>query len=80
MMQPQWIKRLLRVVATAPIIAVVTAVAYGCHAKAFVAGFLYLLPITFVAFGWGFFEASIASLLAVGCLDYFFTEPFFTSI
>ena len=77
MMRPLWIKRLLRVVATAPIIAVVTAVAYGCHAKAFVAGFLYLLPITFVAFGWGFFEASIASLLAVGCLDYFFTEPLF---
>jgi two-component system sensor histidine kinase KdpD len=72
-----WTKRLLRVLASAPIIALVTAVAYSAHAKSFVAGFIYLFPIMLIAFGWGFIEASIASLLAVGCLDYFFTEPLF---
>jgi two-component system, OmpR family, sensor histidine kinase KdpD len=76
-MKQHWIKRLLRALVTAPIVAAVTVIAYGCHAKAFAAGFLYLLPIVFIAFGWGFFEASIASVLAVGCLDYFFTEPLF---
>jgi two-component system, OmpR family, sensor histidine kinase KdpD len=76
-MKRLWIKRLWRALATAPIVTVVTVVAYGCHAKAFVAGFLYLLPIMLIAFGWGIFEASVASVLAVGCLDYFFTEPLF---
>jgi two-component system sensor histidine kinase KdpD len=76
-MQQHWIKRLFRALATVPVVAGVTTIAYTCHAKAFVAGFIYLLPITFVAFGWGVFEASVASLLAVGCLDYFFTEPLF---
>src|ERR1700742_2442802 len=76
-MKRLWIKRLSRALATAPVVTAVTVVAYGCHAKAFVAGFLYLLPIMLIAFGWGIFEASVASVLAVGCLDYFFTEPLF---
>ena len=68
---------MLRALVAAPIVAAVTGIAYGCHVKAFAAGFIYLLPIMLIAFGWGFFEASIASVLAVGCLDYFFTEPLF---
>ena len=76
-MAGSWSKRLLRVLASAPIVALVTVIAYGAHAKSFVAGFIYLFPIMLIAFGWGFIEASIASVLAVGCLDYFFTEPLF---
>ena len=71
------ITRGLRILATALIVAALTAIAYECHAKAFVAGFLYLLPIVFIAFGWGWLEASVASVLAAGCLDYFFTAPVF---
>jgi two-component system, OmpR family, sensor histidine kinase KdpD len=76
-MPRSWSKRLLRVLASVPIVALVTVVAYGAHTKSFVAGFIYLFPIMLIAFGWGFIEASIASVLAVGCLDYFFTEPLF---
>lgn len=72
-----WSKQVLRTLASALIVAFVTAIAYGTHSKSFVAGFLYLLPIMLIAFKWGFLEASIASVLAVGCLDYFFTEPLF---
>jgi two-component system, OmpR family, sensor histidine kinase KdpD len=68
-------RRLLRLPASALIIALVTWIAYASHAKSFVAGFLYLFPVMLLAFGWGFFEATFASVLAVGCLDYFFTEP-----
>jgi two-component system, OmpR family, sensor histidine kinase KdpD len=76
-MPGSWSERLLRVLASALIVALVTVVAYGAHAKSFVAGFIYLFSIMLIAFGWGFIEASIASVLAVGCLDYFFTEPLF---
>ena len=72
-----WTKRLMRLLASALIIALVTVVAYFAHAKSFAAGFLYLFPIMLIAFGWGLIDASIASVLAVGCLDYFFTEPLF---
>src|SRR5215813_12388974 len=71
------IKRLLRVAASALIVVLVTAIAHGSHAKSFVAGFIYLFPITLIAFRWGFIEASVASVLSVGCLDFFFTEPLF---
>jgi two-component system sensor histidine kinase KdpD len=71
------IARGLRILATVLIIATLTSVAYECHAKAFVAGFLYLLPIVFIAFGWGWLEATVASVLAAASLDYFFTAPVF---
>ena len=76
-MRHRIITRGLRILATALIIAALTAIAYECHTKAFIAGFLYLLPIVFIAFGWGWLEATVASVLAAGCLDYFFTAPVF---
>jgi len=76
-MPRSWFQRPLRLLASAIIIALVAIIAYGAHAKSFAAGFLFLFPIMLIAFGWGFVEASIASVLAVGCLDYFFTEPLF---
>ncbi len=36
-----------------------------------------LLLVTVIALRWGFFEASVVSLLSVACLDYFFTKPLF---
>lgn len=64
-----------RVAILAMAIAAITTVAYESHTKSFTAGFLYLLPILWISFRWGWFEATIASVVAVGCLDYFFTEP-----
>ena len=56
-------------------VAAITWIAYELNAKAFIAGFLYLLLVLPVAFLWGFLEATIASIMAVACLDYFFTQP-----
>jgi two-component system sensor histidine kinase KdpD len=72
-----WSKRLGRILVSVALMAVVTLIVYSCHAKAFVAGFIYLFPVMVIAFRWGFFEATIASILAVCCLDFFFTEPLF---
>ena len=38
---------------------------------------VHLFLVTVIALRWGFFEASVVSLLSVACLDYFFTEPLF---
>ena len=39
---------------------------------------VYFLFIVLVGIRWGSWEATAASLVAVGCLDYFFTEPLFS--
>ena len=65
----------MRLLASIAVVMLVTAVAYESHARPFVAGFLYLFPLMLIAFRWGFPEAMIASIVAVGCLDYFFTQP-----
>ncbi len=38
---------------------------------------LYLLVVVATASFWGFWQASLASLMAVACLDFFFLPPFF---
>jgi two-component system, OmpR family, sensor histidine kinase KdpD len=68
--------RVLRMLASVGIVMLVTVLAYEGHAHSFVAGFLYLFPLMLIAFRWGFPEAMVASIFAVGCLDYFFTRPF----
>jgi two-component system sensor histidine kinase KdpD len=70
-----WVLRPLRLLATSAVIGGITVVAFESHAKAFVAGFLYLFPLMLIAFRWGIVEASVGSVAAVGCLDYFFTQP-----
>lgn len=74
-MSPSPAVRGVRLLASVAVIAVITVVAFESHAKSFVAGFLYLFPLMVIAFRWGFLEAGVASVFAVGCLDYFFTLP-----
>jgi two-component system, OmpR family, sensor histidine kinase KdpD len=69
--------RLSRVAASALMVAAITWIAYGLHAKAFIVGFLYLLLVLPIAFEWGFIEATVVSIMAVACLDFFFTRPLF---
>lgn len=71
------IRRLSRVTASILMVAAITWISYALHAKAFIAGFLYLLLILPIAIQWGFIEATVASFMAIACLDYFFTEPLF---
>jgi two-component system, OmpR family, sensor histidine kinase KdpD len=42
------------------------------------AGFLYLLFIVLAAVYGGFWQATLVSVVAVGCLDFFFDEPIFS--
>src|SRR5271156_357629 len=55
----------------------ITGAGYKLHFNLSSATSLHLLLVTVIALRWGFFEASVVSLLSVGCLDYFFTEPLF---
>ncbi len=55
----------------------ITWVAYRFHFNLSSATSVHLFLVTAIALRWGFFEASIVSLLSVACLDYFFTEPLF---
>ena len=71
------VRRLSRILASVCMVAAITWFAYDLHAKAFIAGFLYLLLVLPIAFLWGFLEATVASVLAVIALDYFFTQPLF---
>jgi two-component system, OmpR family, sensor histidine kinase KdpD len=41
-------------------------------------GFLYLVFVVLAAVYGGFWQATLISLLSVGCLDYFFSEPIFS--
>ena len=71
-------RHLLRTLATGPIVALVTTVAYRGHGKALTAGLIDLVLVMLIAFRWGFIEAVVASVLAVGCLDYFYMVPIFS--
>jgi two-component system sensor histidine kinase KdpD len=55
----------------------ITSVAYRFHFNLSSATSVHLFLVTAIALRWGFFEASIVSLLSVACLDYFFTQPLF---
>src|ERR1700744_6568231 len=55
----------------------ITWVAFHLHFNLSAATSVHLLLVTVIALRWGFFEASVVSLLSVACLDYFFTKPLF---
>jgi two-component system sensor histidine kinase KdpD len=42
------------------------------------AGFLYIAFVVLAAFHGGFWQATLISIVAVGCLDYFFNAPIFS--
>jgi two-component system sensor histidine kinase KdpD len=72
------IQRAVRFIVIPLLIGCITFVGFRLHINSFIAGFVYLLPVLLIAFNWGFWEATLASILSVLCLDYFFTEPLFS--
>jgi two-component system, OmpR family, sensor histidine kinase KdpD len=60
--------------------AVLAAVYVGIrlHVNFSTTGFLHLLIVVLVAMLWGFWEATITSLVALTCLNYFFVPPVYT--
>jgi two-component system sensor histidine kinase KdpD len=59
-------------------IALLTIAAYFLHFELSSAGFLDLLVVVLIALAWGFWQATVTSLIAVLCLNYFFTQPVFS--
>jgi two-component system sensor histidine kinase KdpD len=51
--------------------------AFRLHLNLSSATSAHLFLVVTIALRWGFFEASIASIVSVACLDYFFTDPLF---
>jgi two-component system sensor histidine kinase KdpD len=56
-------------------VALVTYYGYALHAGQSIAGYSYLLVVVLIAMFSGFWEATVTSLLAVTCLNYFFVPP-----
>jgi two-component system sensor histidine kinase KdpD len=59
-------------------VAVVTLCAFRLHLNLSTSGSLYFLIVVIVSVVWGFWEATVASLVAVNCLNYFFVPPVLT--
>jgi len=55
-----------------------TCIAYELRVNLSTAGFLYLLVVVIASVVSGFWEATVVSLLAVTCLNYFFVAPVLT--
>jgi two-component system sensor histidine kinase KdpD len=49
---------------------------YVLHFGSSPVGFLFLLLVVGEAIVWGFWQATVVSLLACACLDYFFYPPY----
>jgi two-component system sensor histidine kinase KdpD len=58
-------------------VALVTFCALRLHLNLSTSGSLYFLIVVMVSVVWGFWEASVTSLIAVNCLNYFFVPPVF---
>jgi two-component system sensor histidine kinase KdpD len=58
--------------------SVVSVLAWHLHLTLPAIASMYFLIIVLAAVRWGFWEATVASFVAVGSLDYFFTEPLFS--
>jgi two-component system sensor histidine kinase KdpD len=70
-------QRLSKAAAGCAIAIVITLIAFRLHLNLSAATSLHLFLIAAIALRWGFFEASVVSVLSVLCLDYFFTDPLF---
>jgi two-component system, OmpR family, sensor histidine kinase KdpD len=72
-MKSKW--RMLRSLATIPILALVTFIGYVCHAHVLTTGVVDLVLILLIAFRWGFVEGAVATAAAAAFLDFFYMPP-----
>src|ERR1700674_5923036 len=56
-------------------IAVVTLICYPLHLDLTIPALLFLLVVVLQSLAGGFVSTAITSLVAIGCLDYFFVPP-----
>jgi K+-sensing histidine kinase KdpD len=58
-------------------VAMVGFTGYVLHFRPATVGYLFLLIVVSAAIFCGFWEATVVSILACGCLDHFFYQPLF---
>jgi two-component system sensor histidine kinase KdpD len=75
--QPRRLRTLAQCVAASAVLVLLTYCGFVLQVNLLTIGLLYLLIVVAVASRFGFWQASLISLLAVVCLDYFFTQPLF---
>jgi len=74
---PRWLRVLSQCMITVAVLSLLTYSGFVLRVTLTTIGFTYLLLVVAMALVRGFWQASLTSLLAVACLDYFFTEPIF---
>ena len=72
---PRKLRTVAQFVAASAIFALLTYFGIVLQVNLLTIGLLYLLIVVAVALHFGFWQASLISLVAVVCLDYFFTQP-----
>jgi two-component system sensor histidine kinase KdpD len=72
---PRKLRTVAQFVAASAIFALLTYFGIVLQVNLLTIGLLYLLIVVAVALLFGFWQASLISLVAVVCLDYFFTQP-----
>ena len=72
---PRKIRTVAQFVATSAVFALLTYFGIVLQVNLLTIGLLYLLIVVAEALLFGFWQASLISLVAVVCLDYFFTLP-----
>jgi two-component system sensor histidine kinase KdpD len=81
---PRWpppqrrLKALVQCLVTGAVLALLTCVAFVLQTNLLTIGLLYLMVVVTVASLFGFWQASLTSVLAVLMLDYFFEPPLFS--
>src|SRR5437879_2300399 len=59
-------------------LALVTLICFRLRIGLATTSLLYLMVVVLLSLKGSFISSAVASVLAVGCLDYFFTTPLFT--
>jgi len=75
--RPRRLRTLAQCLAASAVLALLTYFGFVLQVNLLTISLLYLLIVVAVASRFGFWQASLISLLAVLCLDYFFTQPLF---
>jgi len=75
--QPRRLRTLAQCMAASAVLVLLTYCGFVLQVNLLTIGLLYLLLVVAAASLFGFWQASLISLLAVACLDYFFTQPLF---
>jgi two-component system, OmpR family, sensor histidine kinase KdpD len=59
------------------VVAAIGITAYLLHFNLSAVGSLYLVLVVLISLRWGFAQATVASIMAVVCMNYFFVPPIF---